>query len=173
MNNPTRSKSSAEKVAAIVAAAGGRLVGRTRLQKLAYLLEQVGLGDGFQFQYRHYGPYSEELALATRDATLMGVLEEAENAATWGGTYSIYTTSQPAPDATRLAFAQIAADANAVELELAATAAFLSQEGDSNPWEETARRKPDKADAGRLQKAKELYRKFAGVRTPTPLPAIV
>ena len=171
MNNS--SKSNAEKVATIVAAAGGKLVGRTRLQKLAYLLELAGLGEGFQFLYRHYGPYSEELALATRDATLMGVLEETENPAAWGGTYSIYKTSHTATDAALLSFAKIAADANAVELELAATAAFLSQEGNADPWDETARRKSNKADAGRLQKAKELYRKFAQVNTPTALPAIL
>ena len=33
-----------EKAAGIVAAAGGQIVGRTKLQKIAYLLELRGLG---------------------------------------------------------------------------------------------------------------------------------
>jgi hypothetical protein len=43
----------------------------------------------------------------------------------------------------------------------------------SDPWDETARRKPEKANAGRLEKAKELFCQFAKVQTPTPLPVIV
>lgn len=172
MNNLASGKSDAQKVAAIVSAAGGRLVGRTRLQKLAYFLEQAGLGSGFQFRYRHFGPYSEDIALATRDATLMGIVEEAENSAAWGGTYSVYTTRLPTMNDARHDFAKIAAAANAVELELAATAAFLSKEGHFDPWNETARRKPDKSSAGRLEKAKELYRQLARVSTPKALPEI-
>ena len=56
-----------DKVADIIRDAGGKVVGRTRLQKLGYLLELSGLGDGFSFEYRHYGPYSEELAAADDD----------------------------------------------------------------------------------------------------------
>ena len=37
------------------------------------------------------------------------------------------------------------AQASAIELELAATAAFLAREGQADPWGETARRKPEKA----------------------------
>jgi uncharacterized protein YwgA len=57
-----------QKAAEIVRDAGGRIVGRTKLQKVAYLLELAGLGDGFQFEYRHYGPYSEDLAGAIQMA---------------------------------------------------------------------------------------------------------
>ncbi len=53
-------------VVAIVAAAGGELAGRVRLQKTAYLLDIKGLKSGFQFEYHHYGPYSRELDQATR-----------------------------------------------------------------------------------------------------------
>ena len=37
-----------DKAAAIVRDAGGRIVGRTKLQKIAYLLELSGLGEGFR-----------------------------------------------------------------------------------------------------------------------------
>ena len=40
-------------VAAILSAAGGRMIGRVRLQKTAYLLERLGLGSKFGFDY-HY-----------------------------------------------------------------------------------------------------------------------
>ena len=70
----------------------------------------------------------------------------------------------------RLAREMVSADA--VELELAATAAYLAYEGFSYPWGETKRRKPDKADFGRLDKAKQLYARLLRVPTPNPLPAI-
>jgi uncharacterized protein YwgA len=57
----------AKKAAGLVRDAGGRIVGRTRLQKVAYLLTVTGLEEGFAFAYKHYGPYSEELATATND----------------------------------------------------------------------------------------------------------
>jgi hypothetical protein len=69
--------------------------------------------------------------------------------------------------------AAITAGADAVELELAATALFLANEGWDDPWRETARRKPEKADGGRIEKAKFLYEKLAAVETPRRLPAIV
>jgi len=49
----------------------------------------------------------------------------------------------------------------------------LSLEGWADPWAETALRKADKAEDGRLEKAKELYAKFAAVQTPTTIPRIV
>jgi uncharacterized protein YwgA len=172
MSNGASSKGDLQRAADIVAAAGGRLVGRTRLQKLAYLLELAGLGEGFDFQYRHYGPYSEGLALATHDASLIGLIHEEELPASWGGSYSVFTTTRSESNSLRQQVATVAAAANAVELELAATAAFLSVQGYGDPWDETARRKPDKAADGRLQKARELYGQFARVRTPNPIPDI-
>ena len=40
-----RRKRDTEKVAAIIRDAGGKIVGRTRLQKTGYLLELAGLGE--------------------------------------------------------------------------------------------------------------------------------
>lgn len=56
----------AQRVVAIVRDAGGRIVGRTRLQKIGFFLEAAGLGAGFPFKYKHYGPYSEELSAASQ-----------------------------------------------------------------------------------------------------------
>lgn len=173
MNTVSKFKADRQKATEIIAAAGGTLVGRTRLQKLGYLLELAGLGDGFQFEYRHYGPYSEGLALATRDATLVGMIQEKEEPTSWGGFYSVYTTNPVEQSELRQAFARLASASSAVALELAATAAFLAAERCDDPWQETARRKPDKAADGRLEKAKELYRQFLAIPAPNTLPKIV
>jgi hypothetical protein len=66
----------------------------------------------------------------------------------------------------------MAADADAVELELAATAVFLSKDGYNDPWAETARRKPEKAQGGRVERAKRLLGRLGSVETPVPLPNI-
>jgi hypothetical protein len=163
------------KAKGIVRDAGGRIVGRTRFQKIAYLLSVTGLEDDFRFVYKHYGPYSEDLATAAREADLLGLLNETEQQASWGGTYSTYSVDeQPSLSvpAARRRLATEAAAADAIELELAATAVFLAKEGHGDPWNETARRKPEKAESGRLDEAKELYRKLSTIETPIRLPAI-
>jgi len=165
----------AQKVADIVRDAGGEIVGRTRLQKIAYLLTITGLEDGFSFKYKHFGPYSEELAKAAHYAHLLDLLDETENLASWGGLYSIYTNYEKnALDdrLERLNLAKKAAKANAIELELVATALFLAKEGHDNPWVETKRRKPQKSNRGRLSKAKKLYGKFRNIKTPHAWPVM-
>ncbi|MCP1546997.1 MULTISPECIES: hypothetical protein [Methylorubrum] len=164
-----------EKVASIIGDAGGRVVGRTKLQKIAFILEAAGLGAGFKFEYYHYGPFSEGLAHATRDAVLAGVVTEKEQPAAWGGFYSTYEVDNRekiADNKARLEIAQIGSKANSVELELAATALYLSIEKCPDPWEETARRKPEKSEAGRLARAKELYKELSSIETPRRLPIL-
>ena len=77
----------AEEAAAIVRDAGGQVVGRTRLQKIAFVLEAAGLGSSFPFRYKHYGPYSDLLAEASDNARILGYLCETETRAAWGGVY--------------------------------------------------------------------------------------
>jgi len=168
-------KPDADKAADIVRDAGGKVVGRTRLQKVAYLLELAGVGDGFVFEYRHYGPFCEDLASATRKADLLGYLKEEECQTAWGGFYSVFTTDRPLDEKVSFArrgLAQVAAKADSIELELAATAAYLSLEGKEDAWEETARLKPEKVEGGRLEQAKFLYERFRQIKTPRELPEI-
>ena len=163
------------KAAALVRDAGGRIVGRTKLQKIGYLLELCGLGDGFHFEYRHYGPYSEELAEAIKIAGAFGLVAEEERQADWGGFYSIYSSSVSSDHRTnpRVQFAKSAAQIGAVELELAATAAYLSAvEQCADPWEETRKLKPEKATTKRLQAAQTAYRDLRKLPAPKPLPNI-
>lgn len=159
----------------VVRDAGGRVVGRTRLQKIACLLEMMGLGAGFHFAYRHYGPYSDDLASSVQLATLLTDLDEIERRNTWGGNYSIFTDGRPSEldeDNVRRRVAEFVADCDPVELELAVTAAFLAANGEADPWLETEMRKPEKSSQRRLEKARALYARLLEFDTPKELPQI-
>jgi hypothetical protein len=165
----------AYQAAAIVRDAGGHIVGRTKFQKIGFFLEAAGVGSGFPFRYKHYGPYSEQLAAAAQHAAALRIIIENETVANWGGLYSTFYTQMPADSSTHPARARLAQEmvnADAVELELAATAAFLAYERFPDPWAETARRKPEKAEGGRLEGAKHLYWRLRQIPTPSPIPAI-
>jgi hypothetical protein len=165
----------------IVQDAGGELVGRTRLQKVAYLMQLAGFGDELGFEYRHYGPFSQDLARGMDIATAFGAVKEVEAQADWGGWYSVYSVEplvQP-DNPARAAFVQEAKKIGAIELELAATAAYLfvvegiGRTRKGNPWEETRCRKPSKAAEGRLERAFAAYDKLRkAVKTPRALPAL-
>jgi hypothetical protein len=168
------------RAARIVREAGGELVGRTRLQKVVFLTQLAGFGDEFDFEYRHYGPFSEDLATGIEIAAGLHVVDEEEKRADWGGWYSIYRTTEETPAVASLdrsRFVAAAAQIGAIELELAATAAFLyAKEGivppRGDPWEATCQLKPDKASHGRLALAKAAYRKLQKLPTPKKLPPI-
>ena len=72
---------------------GGTVSGQTRLQKIAYLLCVTGLEEEMgqlQFIYSSSGPYSDQVESAARSCALLGLLEEKEAKADWGGYYSTY-----------------------------------------------------------------------------------
>ncbi len=168
-------RTNAAKVASIISAAGGQVVGRTRLQKIVYLLQSAGYIEDFTFAYKHYGPFSEELATATKYAGLLGLLSESKSRTTWGGTYSIYSTNNfvsKEVDENQHKLLRLAADVDAVELELLATAVFLGREGYPDPWGETERRKPEKSDNGRLVRARSLFEVFREIDAPKPWPVL-
>lgn len=162
-----------DEVSSIVQDAGGRVVGRTRLQKVAFLLTVTGLDSSFRFSYKHYGPFSEELAHSAEIASLIGRISERQDQASWGGTYSTYSVEVPTVvdhTSARSKLASEAAKADAIELELAATAVFLSIEGFDDPWGETARRKPDKSTSQRIANARVLLARLRQIPVPQPLP---
>ncbi|MGE3144923.1 MAG: hypothetical protein AB7K35_05000 [Pseudorhodoplanes sp.] len=161
-------------VVQVIMDAGGEVVGRTKLQKTAYLLTLAGFENRFRFGYKHYGPFSEDLADAADLATAFELISERQQEASWGGTYSIYSAPADEPSAhpSRVRLAREAAKSDAILLELAATAAYLFQEGKRQPWAETARRKPDKAADNRLDRAKGLYAQLRAA-SDNALPDIV
>lgn len=165
-----------QEVTDIIQDAGGRIIGRTRLQKIAYLLAATGLDDNFRFSYKHYGPYSEELASSAKFGALFGNLNERQDQTSWGGSYSTYTIpSMPDSDQTgpRHDLASVAVEADSIVLELAATAVFLAHEGYTDPWDETAQRKPEKVTTLRLANAKSLLADLAKIQVPLPIPPVV
>ncbi|QTN97843.1 hypothetical protein J8E27_06020 [Brucella sp. 458] len=157
----------------ILRAAGGSVVGRTKFQKIAYLLTAAGFEDEFVFEYKHYGPYSEELSTALEFANLLSIIHEEKRATNWGGRYSIYSVANGEEEHdNRTRLARMAKNADAILLELAATALFLKKNGVDAPWDETERRKPEKSTDGRLDQAKQLYQRLQSIETPIPLPAL-
>ena len=165
-----------ELVAAIVRDAGGEIVGWFRLQRTAYLLEAAGLGSGFRFFCRGGGPHSSRLYDSAMVGTYLGKLKETECKADWGGIYSVFEVNDLPDESVPVArreLASQAAKASSLVLGLAATAVYLSREGCANPWAETERRMPGRAEEGRLEKAKELLRQLKRIEVPNPLPDIV
>lgn len=155
-------------VADIVKKAGGTVDGRTKLQKIIYILTEASFVSEFQYEYRHYGPYSEELAEVPSYAGSFVVLNEEEKYTSWGASYFSYTTTQDKNEAEteEVALIRAANKAPSIILELAATALFLKDNPD--PWGETRKRKPDKAENGRLQQACALYQELKAIASQLP-----
>lgn len=153
-------------VTTLVSSNGGTIVGKTRLQKTVYLLKSSGIDLGFDFDYHHYGPYSEDLSIASNDAVALGLLNvEWRNA--YGNDYAVFSVAEQ-PDKTLigkgLAALKILSGFDATTLELAATADFLSKNGyPGTAWDETARRKASKITPDRVANSKKLLRELASL----------
>ena len=151
-------------VVGLVALNGGQLVSKTRLQKTFYLLEQFGLGTGFEFDYYHFGPFSAELAGATDDAADMGRLTTEVRPGFHEEPYTVYQSENGPPDRlSRLAAAEVREKLDvlgrysALELEVAATILYLRENGyGDNARAETMARKPLKATEERVERASQL-----------------
>ena len=156
-------------IPSLVVAAGGQVPGRVRLQKIVYLLDQIGLESGFTFEYHHYGPYSEDLAEQVEDDQIFKKLDvEQRRRVTDGVPYVVFHATQPG-DGERLE-ARPAVDrinqalprlmkTSATVLELAATMHWLAVvEGRADWREELVRRKGVKTQQGRDEKALDVLR---------------
>jgi uncharacterized protein len=156
-------------VPSLVMAAGGEVVGKIRLQKIVYLLDQMGLGSGFSYEYFHYGPYSEDLAERVEDDVVFGHLVANQRRRLSDGVpYVAYSATGPGDgdrlethfsmDRVRSALAEMQRH-SATVLELAATIHWLNTvEGISDWRAELVRRKGAKTNNGRDQRAFELLR---------------
>lgn len=154
--------------AAVIAAAGGALTGRVRLQKTVYLLDRLGLNSGFSFDYHHYGPFSRDLDNAMADAKAFGLVDEDfDRRQSDGASYSIFRLKREAKadaygdlgadEACRLV--RLFAGTNVTVLELAATVDWLARvEGYADWRAEITKRKGVKVQNGRLEKALDLLR---------------
>ena len=146
---------------------GGKLTGRTRLQKQAYLVHCCGADlHELDFIYHYYGPYSFELADGCVDAIAEGRITMEERQGRYGTPYSVFeaTGTQQIGGIGNLSRkeAKRVVDntnrASSIALELAATAAFLQRQGvyDGHVMEELKLRKSRKATAENLKEAQQL-----------------
>lgn len=160
-------------VADVVAAAGGQVVGRVRLQKIFYLLEQVGLASGLPFEYHHFGPYSAELSGAIADAAAFGLIEEKlGHRASDGVAFSTYALGNAYPNESNneignLHFEDVLDSIEKMQkcsstvLELAATIYWLRNTEKVPDWQnELRRRKGVKAEGDRIDRAVRLLREL-------------
>lgn len=154
-------------VVGTVALAGGELVGRIRLQKVVYLLDQLGMNSGAPFEYHHYGPYSEAVSDAITDAKFWGDIKEAVSfRVADGAPYSAFKTENPEPgqlgdlsaEDAKVYLAKLAVHSSTV-LELAATVHWLAFKERCVDWrDEIEVRKAGKTNNGRLDRAMALLR---------------
>lgn len=159
-------------VAAVLAAAGGEVASRIRLQKSVYLLDRRGLQSGFEYDYHHYGPYSRDLDNAAGDAKAFDLVDEDyAYRVSDGARYSIFRLKcgvQPRPEAygglgqeKAHELAHLFAKTNVTVLELAATIDWLWHEEKIDDWRrEIEKRKSAKTGGGRLDRAVELLRQL-------------
>ncbi|MEF2553207.1 hypothetical protein VQ042_17900 [Aurantimonas sp. A2-1-M11] len=152
-------------VAQTVTAANGEIVGRVRMQKVFYLLEQLGLGSGLSFSYHHYGPYSRALDEAIDASKAFdGLKEEMRNRVSDGAPFSVFIAQQKANSADGKIGNISAGDAavllermkaaSSTVIELAATIHWLATKECVPDWRsELRRRKGVKTEGGRTEQA--------------------
>ncbi len=156
-------------IPSLVVAAGGEIVGKVRLQKVVYLLDQIGLNSGFSYEYFRYGPYSEDLAERVEDDVIFGHLHADQRRRLSDGVPYIAYSAEAAGDGDTLE-AHIPTDRiqtalaemqqrSATVLELAATIHWLAVMEGIPDWKtELFRRKGAKTNNDRDQRAVELLR---------------
>jgi uncharacterized protein YwgA len=154
-------------VTSLVRLNGGELVGKTRLQKIAYLLECLDLGCGLKFDYHNFGPFSAELAFAADDAASLWYLEVEERPGFHSVPYTVFKVRPEMPiiddekDGMRRSALAKMETYSALVLELAATAVYLKRNGfEQNCWNELRQRKPSKANPELISKAKDLVQRL-------------
>ena len=156
-------------VVALISLCGNEIVGRTRFQKQAYLLDRCGADFGFRFDYHHYGPYSFALADGWVDARAEQRITIEERLGRYSIRYSIFRTPEsteppsnigklPAETARKLLDKM--QEVSDIVLELAATIAFFRADGydEREAADETRERKSIKAENGRLEKAQRFLK---------------
>ncbi len=156
-------------IPSLVMAAGGEIVGKIRLQKVVYLLDQIGLNSGFSYEYFHYGPYSEDLAEQVDDDVVFGHLHADQRRRLSDGVpYIAYSANSSGDgdaleahlpkDRVRAALVEMQRR-SATVLELAATIHWLAVMEDISDWKsELIRRKGSKTHNDRDRLALELLR---------------
>jgi hypothetical protein len=153
----------------IIALEGGTVVGKTRLQKMLYLLDQCGLNSGCRYDYRHFGPFSTQIAESAEDVCELNILRYEEKPGFHAVPYGVYQLAKKIEVADEIGSLPrfvveeklaIMRGYTAIDLELAATLKYLRNTGMKNPVEALKDLKPAKSTPDRLRKAQELLREM-------------
>lgn len=160
-------------ISEIIFAAGGKLAGMTKLQKLVYLLEVARLGQGFYYNFCPYcGVHSEDLDYYLDLSCALGIVDKEEIETSWGSACSVFKTLKTAlmvpSDKKTKAFVAAAAKARSFDLVLVSTAVhiFLRAWDNEEPWANAMRR--HKCDTWRLLQAKNLYKNLRAILNELP-----
>ena len=150
----------------VIALNGGKIVGKTRLQKTVFLIQKLLNREVFEFDYHYFGPFSEELAEFVDFAEARGRLAEEEKIGFYRMPYTVYSTDESAPkkvfnvDAAKVkAWLDKLESIDAISLELAATRVYLAidaGEDESNLDARLKQLKPQKATEARLLQSRKL-----------------
>jgi uncharacterized protein YwgA len=157
-------------ITTVLSAAEGEIVGRIRVQKIFYLLEQLGAETDLKFSYYHYGPYSDELSDALDCAKADQVLNETVHQTGEGfySTYHLNNASDVPPNALgKLDWTSLSNNVAAMKkrsssvLEIAATIHWLQHKEEIQEWEKELKiRKPTKATDERIREALGLLKEL-------------
>jgi uncharacterized protein YwgA len=113
-----------DKIVSLVSIAGG-IEGRTKFQKMVYILKCKGAGFSERFKYHYYGPYSLDLQLEIEELVHNEQLTCTENASS-----TLYLTDSKNRNALA-GFENLIEELNSTHyriLELVGTIFFLRQE---------------------------------------------
>lgn len=145
-----------------------RIAGRTRLQKTIWLLQRLGLQSSYRYKTYHYGPYSEGVQAEVELLESFGVLEEKSIVGQAGNSYYIievlhtdHLVPNQLPESVKTAIPKLEKEDTGI-LELAATYDAFRSEGapHKGAMDAVRRKKGDKCNSGRLEKAVEFVGKL-------------
>jgi uncharacterized protein YwgA len=158
-------------VTQLIALNGGKLVGKTRLQKTAFLIQALLRKDVFDFDYHHYGPFSEDLAETIDIATARGRITQESRIGFYEMPYVVFATKEKPGrklfnvDAARIKeWLRLIERTDAISLELAATRLYLQSElgvAGGSLDQQLRQLKPQKATPEKLKESKALLQTLA------------
>lgn len=158
-------------IVGVIQAAGGEIIGKIRMQKIFYLLEQLDLSANLSYSYHHFGPYSEDLSRSLDYAELIDKkIQEVPKDTPSGSTFIAYTLSEESRNSQpkrvgNFNFSDInnlikdMTAETSIVIELAATIHWLKEKEKVEDWRhELLRRKTTKATQEFVIRAEKLLK---------------
>lgn len=164
-------KNRTDLISSVMKAANGEVVGKIRMQKIFYLLEQLGLNEKLSFSYHHYGPYSEDLARSLDYAEMVdNAIREEPRHTPSGSTFISYLLQKDCEEKSNVgdinwedakSYVSTMKNETSVVIELAATIHWLKNKENVVDWRtELKKRKTSKAEPALVVRAESLLEKL-------------